>query len=391
MSHLTKIEVAGLSSQFNLADGHSYINSEKYFKGVLRNLGQIWKTAEHTPIPTMEWKFKETFAEIYDLAGLRNQTNFSICPTASNSIDIVGAWARARKYKVGLIEPTFDNLAQLLKRREVELFSIHEDIFKKIDFLEKIVTENNLDALFLVNPNNPTGTVLDSESFSKLVSLCSKRKLTLILDSSFRFCHKTKIDEYTLLQASDVSYVILEDTGKIWPTLDTKASLLSYSEDLAIEIRNIYEELYLSVSNFSLALIQSFIEETITLGGISFIHSILQQRNDFIRTQLGHSICKIESHDETALMSVAWLNISETMFSDLQLTDYLASRGISVLPGRYFFWNSHNKNGHNYIRVALLKPDQDFADSLYKLKSILMCRQKEILTIKTHLLESLVK
>lgn len=370
-NNLTELEVFGLSAQYNLADGHSYISAEKHFNTVLSELPALWRSAVEVPIPEMENLFKNKFAEYFSLDGLSQHTHFSICPTASNSIDIVGAWARSMNYKIGLVEPTFDNLAQLLRRREVELEAISEVVLADLVLLEDVINKKQIDALFLVNPNNPTGVVIDTVGMSRIVDLCSRLDVVLILDTSFRFCHKTSVDEYALLLEKGCSFIVLEDTGKQWPTLDTKASLLSYSANLERDIRNIYEEIYLCCSNFSLRVIIAFIDETQRRGGLPYMQSIISKNIEIAKAALEDSPVTIEAVEPRSTMTVMWLSIEKTGLSDLDLTEYLASYSVAVLPGRYFFWNSHNEAGHNRIRIALFKPDDEFGPSIQCLKNAL--------------------
>ncbi|MNF51411.1 hypothetical protein D3C84_327300 [compost metagenome] len=368
---LTEHEVFGLSVECNLADGHSYISAKTHYGTVLRDLPELWGSAVETPIPKMEKLFKDIFAEYFALDGLKYHEHFSICPTASNSIDIVGAWARSKNLKVGLIEPTFDNLAQLLRRREVTLEAIPEVMFYDLDLLEEFLGNKRLDALFLVNPNNPTGFVIDTTMMKSIIALCKRQNVILMLDASFRFCHKTKVDEYQLLIESGLPFIILEDTGKQWPTLDAKASLLSYSQDLAGDIRAIYEEVYLCCSNFTLRVIIEFIDVTLKKGGVHYMHALIERNREIARAELSETLVDFEPLESASVMTVMWLNIKRTGFSDLELTDYLGSYNVAVLPGRYFFWNSHDMAGHHFIRIALMKPDEQFKNSISRLKRAL--------------------
>jgi aspartate/methionine/tyrosine aminotransferase len=369
---LTEVEVYGLSSKYNLADGHSYIDAQRCLGELVNTLPSLWQLATQTPVPEMERIFKTKFAEVYGLQGLKEQYLFSICPTASNSIDIVGAWARAVGYRVGLVEPTFDNLAQLLKRREVPLAPISEELLTKPCELEEHVKACSLDALFLVTPNNPTGFTLTSAQLEDIIAVCAKNRLTLILDTSFRFCHTAHIDEYALLQASGVSYIILEDTGKLWPTLDTKASLLSYSSDIAPLIRKIYEELYLCSSNLSLSIIGAAIDETIAKGGVRHFHTLIQERTTTVKAALSGLPVSVENPHPNSTMSVLWINIRDTGMNDLELVRHLSKQQVTVLPGRFFFWNSSEINGTDHVRIALMKPDAQFSHSIKRLRESLL-------------------
>ena len=367
---LTEIERFGLSALLNLSDGHANHNAETCFQSDIEAFPSIWKRAEGLTVPEMEKSFKLSFAEVFSLEGLKDQKQFSICPTASNTIDIFAAWAKAEDKRVALIEPTFDNLALILRRRGVALDSLPESYIFGDDFyqLHDWLEVNPVDTLFFVNPNNPTGRSIDCVRLKELIELCEPRGITIVIDACFRFCHLETIDEYSILQNSGVSYVILEDTGKLWPTLDIKASLLCYSEDIAPLMREIYEEIYLCTSNLSLALIESFMNRVQKNGGLASMQQLILERRQYVLKQLAESLLKPEFYNTRTLMSVIWLNISETKMSDLELVKYLNKFSLSILPGRYFYWNDHANLGHSYVRISLLKRDNTFFNSISVLR-----------------------
>lgn len=371
---LTEIERFGLSASGNLADGHSYMDARRLFPDVIMGLSSIWQDAAATSVPEMERRFAQAFAEFYDVPGLLNRKSFSICPTASNSIDIFGAWACERNLKVALVEPTFDNLALILRRRGVNLVSVEEALVyndKSLFELRAFLESNNIDVLFVVHPNNPTAASLAAAAFEKLAKTCAQLKVILAVDACFRFCNSHSMDEYSILQKAGVSYVLIEDTGKLWPTLDAKASLLSASEDIEKEIRTIFEEIYLCSSNFTLAVIMAFMASAASRGGLRFMQNIVRERREYAESSLAGYVASSKNYATTELMSVMWLDISSTGLTDLEIVQWLAAESISVLPGRYFYWNSHETAGHNYVRVSLLKDDRRFFETIDKLSEIL--------------------
>jgi len=366
---LTEFEAIGLRSPLNLADGHSYVNPEDFFPKVSEELSRIWTYACRTPIPAMENEFKATFADFYNLVTLSGLKRFAVCPTASNSIDLVGAYLASVSFRVGLVEPTFDNLALLLNRRNVPLVAISEHDFFDIEKLHHIVESHNLQSLFIVNPNNPTGLVCEKRQLELLIELALSKNLLLIIDSSFRFARCNQFDDYELLERSGVKFIVIEDTGKIWPTMDTKASLLCASRHCWNLLRQIYDEVFLCTSNFSLALITEFIRSTVDLGGFVFVQDYLLQRKNLALRLLKDSTLNLAESDSRSVLSFLWLDCSATGLYDIQLTSHLQQRGISVLPGRYFYWSSHERNGHNRIRISLMKPLQTVVSGIQLINS----------------------
>jgi aspartate/methionine/tyrosine aminotransferase len=116
----------------------------------------------------------------------------------------------------------------------------------------------------------------------------------------------------------------------------------------------------------------AFIEATLKRGGLTYVHSIITKNAEIVRSQLvGTQVCVDSPHSHSG-MTVMWLDIKRTGLSDLELTNYLATYDVAVLPGRYFYWNSHEVAGHDRIRIALLKPDDQFEFSLSRLRQALL-------------------
>lgn len=76
----------------------------------------------------------------------------------------------------------------------------NEDFFLGDKFLEKLTED--VDLLFLANPNNPTGKLMSKEYLKKLLKTCKNKGIFVVLDECFiEFCGKefsmlTKIEEY---------------------------------------------------------------------------------------------------------------------------------------------------------------------------------------------------
>ena len=101
------------------------------------------------------------------------------------------------------------------------------------------------------------------------------------------------------------------------------------------------------------------------------MQSIISKNIEIATAVLENSLATIENIEPHSIMTVMWLNIEKTGLSDLDLTKYLATYGVAVLPGRYFYWNSHHLAGHHRIRIALFKPEDQFGPSMLRLKEAL--------------------
>ena len=302
---LTEFEIEGLTSKYNFADGHAYHSMPAVLLPVVENLSSIWTATANKTIPTVEEEFKLKFANAIGSRTLAAHKSYSISPTASNSIDIAATWLKSQNCKVGLLEPAFDNLYLILNRRGVDVSSIQEQDLNNLNSLEQKIEENRLNSLFIVNPNNPTGAELNETEFTNLVALCARKDMTLILDTTFRFYSKQSFDSYEVLERSGVNFIVIEDTGKTWPTQDMKASLMAYSGSLAQSVRELYEEIYLCSSSFTLAVLGNLIERTVEAGIDKVIWNEVDNRRSFLRGALLGSKLELIENKGACSMPVA--------------------------------------------------------------------------------------
>lgn len=360
---LTEIETLGLYAQHNLADGHAYQDLSASQVRIVRSLPLIWEQSAAMKVWEVEHRYLTAFAALARAPSLLPYSHFRICPTASNSIDLVAAWAKLHELKVALLEPTFDNLYLLLKRRGVEVVPLPETQLEEHGTAALAAT--GADAIFLVNPNNPTGRNLSREEFQQIVEWCAEHGKVLLLDNTFRFFLPQDYDQYQVLLDSGVTFLSIEDTGKVWPTQDLKASLLVFSAGAAGEMHFLYDELYLCHSNFALGLLTEFLKDAHQRGLSETLWTGLRQRKRLFRSALKHGPLRIAPGSEASALSVEWLQLDPAAGTDEEFTKRLRQSGLVLLPGRQFYW-SHTGDAAKtcYVRASLLKPERQFLAAL---------------------------
>jgi aspartate/methionine/tyrosine aminotransferase len=360
---LTDLEVAGLGSDFNLADGHAYQELGQEFADIIEDLSAIWQASETVPVPEAEHTFREAFAALAGSSGMAQLPFFKICATASNSIDVIGTILAARKLKTALVEPVFDNLSLLLRRRGVVLEAIGERVADEDEMTGELEQSSSCSggALVIVQPGNPTGRNLTARALRRLAEYCAARQKVLVMDNSFRFYNREPYDDYAILVDSGVSFLAVEDTGKVLPTHDLKASLLFCSHDLEHVTRTVYNETYLCSSRFVLMLLARLLYRAADLGLAHSIWPTVDERRLLLRTSIVGTGIEVDRRALQSQISVEWLYCHATGLTDLELTALLAESGVLVLPGRLFFWHSGDDIERHYnIRIALMKPARKF-------------------------------
>lgn len=367
MQNLTSLEEEAEALGHSFAVGHARQKIPPRLRPIIKKLKFFWDIASSTPSHDLAHSFKHSFARAANSSGLYGHEHFSICPTASHSIDISAAWLGMHNYKVGLIEPAFDNLYLILKRRGVEVTPINEEMFSDTNVLEAAIDSHHLQSLFLVSPNNPTGYKLDKEKFVELCTLCKRKGVTLILDSTFRFYSIEIYDEYQIMKNAEIDFLVIEDTGKTWPTEGVKLSILSYPESLTEDISEIYQELYFGPSNFSLAFLEALVKRTAEYGVENVIlPEVIRRRKVFEQAVNGLGL-HIERPQYCPNFPLIWMRLLQRKLPDIQFVEKLKKHDVALLPGRNFYWSAPNAH-QEYLRAALMCRDETFQAGVDKLK-----------------------
>ncbi|MGW0538513.1 pyridoxal phosphate-dependent aminotransferase [Streptomyces sp. NPDC003032] len=369
---LTQHEIQALKTRFNLADAHTHQQQSPGQREIVEALPALWYEAEETRQADLEDRFKEVFFRLHGQNSVRAESTM-LSYAASISTLVAGMYLRRNEISVSLVEPCFDNLPDVLRNVGVHPVPIPEDALHDADRIyDRLAEAVTTDALFLVDPNNPTGFSLLShgrKGFEEVVRYCVDHDKLFVVDLCFaafaladpRF---GRFDLYELLDTSGVRYIALEDTGKTWPLQDAKCALLTCSRDLYEDVYNIHTSVLLDVSPFVLNFLARYVEDSIEDGMGSVRDVITRNRETALKTLQGSLL----EHLEPAVnVSVAWFRITDDTIKATELQAHLTQYEVYVLPGTYFYWNEPER-GERYVRIALARDPQEFAESLTRLR-----------------------
>lgn len=374
---ITQHEIAALKTRFNLADAHTHQSQSRSQRGIVESLPSLWYRAENQTQYQSEQEFIETFYRFHGQhRALQRKDEIYLVYAASIGMHITATYLKKHNMRVGLIEPCFDNLHDLMKHMQVPMSPLGELLFRDHSAIYGNLVEHaiDLDALVLVDPNNPTGFSLFSpgpEAFLEVVRFCVDYDKLLVMDLCFAAFILTsgqpRCDVYAILEDAGVRYIAMEDTGKTWPLQDAKCATIMASRDLNEDIYNIVTSVLLNVSPFILNLITRYVEDS---GADDFasVRQVLETNRRCAREHLDLPLLGYcEPMVET---SVAWFQIKDPAVSADALQDYLLQRNIYVLPGKYFYWH-HPQQGQHYIRIALARNPEMFAQAMQAMRAAL--------------------
>ncbi|WP_245614078.1 aminotransferase class I/II-fold pyridoxal phosphate-dependent enzyme [Actinokineospora inagensis] len=373
---LTQHEIQALKTEFNLADAHTHQRQSPSQRAIVARLPQLWYEAEDGKQADYENRFIEAFFRLHGQPTAPPLRRTLLSYAASISTLVAAMYLKRRRMSVSLVEPCFDNLHDVLSNVGVPLYPFAESLLDDPATLyDNLAATVRTDALFLVDPNNPTGATLlrhGRRGFEEVVRFCRDHDKLLLVD--FCFAAFTLFDDsldrfdvYALLEESGVSYVALEDTGKTWPVQDAKAALLTCSRDIWPELYNIHTSVLLNVSPFVLNMLTEYIEDS-AADRMTSVRSVLDtNRSAAVRALAGSPLVYQEP---VAKVSVAWFRVCPPLFSATRLQGLLAADELYLLPGRYFHWSEPSR-GEEYVRLALARDPRMFAEAMTRLRALL--------------------
>ncbi|WP_274654846.1 aminotransferase class I/II-fold pyridoxal phosphate-dependent enzyme [Paenibacillus humicola] len=357
LPNLTRYESIGINRVFNMADGHAHQPQTATQRKIVSRLPEWFYEAETARQSDLEEEFR---ARYYALAGQHSAASLTrtlFCYSASLSTDLIATYLASRQLSVALLHPCFDNLATILRRRDVPLVPLSEPELAP-ERLDDTFAKLNADAVFLTLPNNPTGFELPREAIHQVIELCGRYGKMLIVDCTFRFFSRNPHwDLYEALEQSGISYLIVEDTGKTWPTQDLKCSILAASADLYDGILDLHNDILLNVSPFILKLLIEYLKDSADAGLAAAIWEPIDRNRRRLREAIQGSCLRVEYPAST--ISVEWLRILDPDLRSVDLVEKLLDLGLGTLPGDHFYWADHVA-GERFIRIALSRDAETF-------------------------------
>lgn len=108
--------------------------------------------------------------------------------------------------KVGFIRPTFEEYPNRFYKEAVIYEAKYNDFSYNAADIIDFYSQNRVDALVIINPDNPTGNYIELEHLKDLIEWCKEQNIALIVDESFVDFVSTKDaqneawEDYTLLK-----------------------------------------------------------------------------------------------------------------------------------------------------------------------------------------------
>jgi aspartate/methionine/tyrosine aminotransferase len=370
--NLTGYEIDTLPKSYNLTDGHAFRRWFAAEEAIIDQSARLFKNNNRRRQVEIEREYIRDFSRLARQTWDENALGYLMCFTASMAFEIIANYLRLHRLGLTLIEPCFDNLADIFHRHQVPMRPFPDAMLEAPrDAFNHALGGIDSDAICLVTPNNPTGMTLAEGNLRSLLQFCKERRKLLILDNCFRAYLPRHLvhDQFRLVLESGIDAILVEDTGKTWPTSEIKAPFFAVSRARGLfeEIYDIYTDFLLHVSPVGIKLMHEFIRLS-QQDDMASIHGVVRVNRKALYDNLAGTFLTPCEHP---FASVAWLRIDHPL-SGMELKQILDEHGVFVLPGNHFFWHDR-RQGEKFIRVALARDADMFREAAALLGEV--CRK----------------
>jgi len=353
---LSEYERLALGGRVNLSDGHARTPLSRRQREIVGATLPMLDTALSRSQKSIEDEFLRCFFQCGGQHVDSDDLNTFLTFSSSSAIKIAAQYCRINGLSVCLLEPCFDNIVHILRTEGVPILPVREEELHEVDLLATRLTSTT--ALWLVQPNNPTGFCLEPEEFKRLITAVADRGTTIVLDFCFRMYADTlgRWNQYSELNAAGVTFICIEDTGKTWSLADTKVGITVCSAAAASLIYRLHDELLLNVSPLHLLLLTEFIKDTLTVGICKAVREGVERNREVVHALVQDGVLR---HAAPACHNVPMelLGLQDGTLATLFWRS-LRDRGIDVLPAENYFW-SRPLEGRTLFRVPLSRPFED--------------------------------
>lgn len=351
----TEYERLAQAGGINLSDGHARTPLDSMQRKKL--LGSVEE--RFVARPDLQVDVERAFLDaFFQLAGQPSASTIEevyLTFSSSSAIKMAARACREAHLTVLLIEPCFDNIYHLLISEGVDVRSISEPMLREGD-IEGMLNSNT--ALWLVQPNNPTGMLLSASRLTSLMVACATSGATFVCDFAFRM-HSPLVDwdQYAILKQLGVAFMCFEDTGKFLSTQDLKAGVTVSSPHFSGVLHRLHDELLLSVSPVHLAVLTSLINDVVDRGSGPTFRDVVERNRDRVHGLVEDTVLEHRASScENVPMEVLTL---PPALSALEFWSEARRNGVEVLPGSNYYWSGRESPLGEFFRLPLARPEDE--------------------------------
>jgi valine--pyruvate aminotransferase len=247
---------------------------------------------------------------------------------------------------VGLTENLFES-----QRPKIEF--LNDNLFKyRIDF-DNLAVGDNIGAICVSRPTNPSGNVLTDDEIHRLDELAKKHGIPLIIDNAYG----TPFPNIIFTEAEPVwneNTVVCMSLSKLGLPA-TRTGIIIANEEIVEMVTRANAIISLAPGGIGAALATDMVKtgEIIRISR-KVIRPFYENKAKFAVEQLRKNLDGLEYYihkPEGAIF--LWLWLKDLPITDMELYERLKKRDVLVVPGHYFFVGSDDEWQHKYECIRI--------------------------------------
>jgi histidinol-phosphate/aromatic aminotransferase/cobyric acid decarboxylase-like protein/choline kinase len=254
--------------------------------------------------------------------------------------------------RIGVIRPTFEEYSNRAAKQQLVVYKPSEFVYSTDDIISFFsMKENTIDNLVLINPDNPSGNMIDATGIKKIISWCRHNSIRLILDESFIDFADPSTNPLECLKdemlSSYLGLVVIKSISKSYGIPGLRLGVLACADEMLIQTLKKDVSIW-NINSFGEFYLQIFekyrkdYEASLQKIRRSRLQLFTQlQQIDWIKpypSQANYIMCELQKGIK-----------SEDVCALLLKSDHILIKDLSVKIG----------NGREYIRIAVRSDEEN--------------------------------
>jgi hypothetical protein len=141
--NLTAYEIDTLRRSYNLTDGHAFRRWSAPEEAIIDRSPHLFKTTTRQMQAEIEREYIRDFSRLGKQTWDEDAWGYLMCFTASMAFEIIANYLRLSRFTLTLIEPCFDNLADIFHRHDVPMCPFPDALLESQSFqIEGVVIKS---------------------------------------------------------------------------------------------------------------------------------------------------------------------------------------------------------------------------------------------------------
>lgn len=270
-----------------------------------------------------------------------------------------------KETKIGIVSPdwpAYRDLANYFGYR-IQFFETCLNDNWEIDM--DAISRSNCNALVINYPNNPTGKILERQSFEELVKIAARKRIKVISDEVYSsFVYDKKKQSKSILETSNVDYVLVSSLSKSYAMTGYRAAYLISDEKTTSKMTKLNGLLMTSTPEFVQHAVvaamscDDYVREKVAL---------LRKRRDIAVRSLRRKLGAHLYSPDGSLYLFPKLDVSNGKFdSEKFARNLLEKKFVSVTPGTSF-----GSGYREHFRMTLLQSERRIEEGIERMAQLI--------------------